>query len=180
MGGVEVDPILFLDIDGVLNTHEFDPDVLCGQIHRDKVGLLNGILRATGAKVVLSSAWRYILYRGESNLMGLEWLLRSHGMLAGRLVGITRPDTMVRGDTYSGRPNEWPQANERGRQITDWLEANGGLPRRYVVIDDMDLGIKEAGHPFVQTEPTVGLTRDDAERAVRILSGVGEVAGEAA
>lgn len=25
--------ILFLDIDGVLNAHEFDPEVMCGQIH---------------------------------------------------------------------------------------------------------------------------------------------------
>ena len=64
--------ILFLDIDGVLNTHENDPEVMCGQIHRDKVQLLNGVLRDTGARIVLSSAWRYSIYRNEATLMGLE------------------------------------------------------------------------------------------------------------
>lgn len=48
--------LLFLDIDGVLNTHELlDPEVMCGQIHKDKVVLLNEVLRQTGAKIALSS-----------------------------------------------------------------------------------------------------------------------------
>jgi hypothetical protein len=98
--------LLFLDIDGVLNAHESDPDVLCGPIFRDKVRLLNRILRATDAKVVLSSAWRYIVHRGEATLQGMDWLLRSHGMLANRLIGVTRPDTMRVDDrrTAGSRP----------------------------------------------------------------------------
>ena len=113
--------ILFLDIDGVLNTHENDPEVMCGQIHRDKVQLLNGVLRDTGARIVLSSAWRYIIYRNEATLMGLEWLLRSHGMIAGRLIDITRKDTMAIRGQYDGRAH-WPMDNERGQQISDWLD----------------------------------------------------------
>lgn len=163
---------VFLDIDGVLNAHESDPEVLCGQIHKDKVQRLNRILRETGAMLVISSAWRYIIHRGESNLMGFEWLLRSHGVLAGRLCGITRKDTMVRG-AYSGDPKEWPQENERGRQISDWIVGEGwaayGESGRHVVIDDLDLGITEAGHPFVMTDGKVGLTDADAERAIRLL-----------
>lgn len=63
--------VIFLDIDGVLNSHEWDTETMCGQIHKDKVALLNGVLRVTEAKIVLSSAWRYIVYRGECNLRGL-------------------------------------------------------------------------------------------------------------
>lgn len=159
--------ILFLDLDGVLNCHEHNPEVLCGQIHKDKVALLNDVLRRTGAKLVLSSAWRYLVHRGDMKLVGLEWLLRSHGVLAGRLIGITRKDTMVR-EVYNGEPRTWPASNERGQQIADWLAMN----RRgatYAVVDDLDLGISAAGHPFVQTDGAVGLTAEDADRLVSLL-----------
>jgi hypothetical protein len=167
-------PLLFLDIDGVLNTHEHDPEVLCGQIHPDKVRRLNHILRETGAMIVLSSAWRYIIHRGEANLQGMDWLLRSHGVLANRLIGITREDTMVRG-VYDGEPGSWPMTDERGQQVCDWILSEGrnhpGWSGRYVVIDDMDLGISEAGHPFVLVDGMFGLSDEDAEMAVGYLVG---------
>ena len=159
--------ILFLDIDGVLNTHENDPEVMCGQIHRDKVQLLNGVLRDTGARIVLSSAWRYIIYRNEATLMGLEWLLRSHGMIAGRLIDITRKDTTIRGQ-YDGRAH-WPMDNERGQQISDWLDGTVLGREPYAVLDDLDLGITANGHPFVKTDGSVGLTQQDAKRLREML-----------
>jgi hypothetical protein len=163
--------LLFLDIDGVLNTHEFLPDVLCGQIHKDKVALLNDVLRATGAKVVLSSAWRYLVHRGEMNLAGMDWLLRSHGLLSGRLVGITRPDTMRDRTEYDGQPGTWPQHNERGSQISDYLRENPVVA--HAVVDDIDLGISEAGHPFVITDGLFGLRAEEAERLIELLGRAG-------
>lgn len=160
---------LFLDVDGVLNCHEFSPDVMCGRIHADKVAMLNLVLRLTGAKVVLSSAWRYIVFRGEANLMGMEWLLRSHGFLADRLIGVTRADTMRTDFAYTGEPSSWPVHNERGRQITDWLAENGPV-ERYAVLDDLDLGIRDAGHPLVQTNGKIGLQLADAEALIKILN----------
>lgn len=168
--------IVFLDIDGVLNTHDADPEALCGQIHRDKVERINRVLRATEAKVVLSSAWRYIVHRGEASLAGMDWLLRSHGFLANRLIGVTRTDAMRENPDYDGTPASWPMIphdNERGLQISEWI-AGVGKPYhrekcRYVVVDDLDLGITEAGHPFVQTDGAVGLTDFDADLAIKIL-----------
>ncbi len=160
--------LVFLDIDGCLNDHGFDPDVLCGRIDTDKVQRLNRILRATDAKIVLSSAWRYIIFRREATLSGMEWLLRSHGVLAGRLIGATWPDTMRR-VVYNGNPATWPIANERGEQIATWLRLNPWY-NAHVVIDDLDLGISAAGHPFVQTDGKIGLTDDDAERAIEMLT----------
>lgn len=161
-------PILFLDIDGVLNAHEFDPEALCGQIHEEKIHRLNRVLRETGAKVVVSSAWRYIVHRGEMTLDGLEWLFRSHGMIAGRLTGVTDPDTMMPSG-YNGRPESWPVENERGGQITKWLIDNGWV-KRYAVVDDLDLGISDSGHPFVQTDGKLGLTDGDASNLIRLLT----------
>lgn len=165
--------LLFLDLDGCLNCHEWDPEVLCGQIHKDKVQLLNGILRATDARIVLSSAWRYLVHRGEMNLMGLEWLLRSHGILADRLIGITRQDTLER-STYDGVPGNWPVDNERGQQITEFLRHHAfvhGDPEAYVALDDMDPGITAAGHPLVLCDGATGLTEREAKRCIKILKG---------
>jgi hypothetical protein len=169
MTAADLAPIVFLDIDGVLNCHESDPEALCGQIHKDKVDRLNRILRETGAMIVLSSAWRYLVHRGEMNEAGMDWLLRSHGVIAERLAGITEADSMIpNGGAYNGKPCDWPVENERGRQITRWLDAHGRRP--YVVLDDMDLGITEAAHPFVDTFPDVGLTDALAGLAIKILT----------
>jgi len=157
--------IIFLDIDGVLNAHEkLDPNVMSGQINKDKVKLLNQILEATGAKLILSSAWRYLVHRGEMTLQGLDWLLRSHGIFQDRIIGITKPDTMF--PTPDGKI--FPKENERGEQISAWLQENPGYIK-YVVIDDLDLGISEAKHPFILVDGTVGLTEQNAQKAIKLL-----------
>ncbi len=167
--------VLFLDIDGVLNVHEpLDAEVMCGKLHADKVNRLNFVLRKTGAMIVVSSAWRYFIHRGEMNLAGFDWLLRSHGVIAGRLAGVTRPDTMkIRGDVYNGDPKTWPMTNERGQQIQDWINISVGMTgfavSGYAVVDDLDLGIREAGHPFVQTDGKVGLTIANCAQLVNML-----------
>jgi hypothetical protein len=105
--------LLFLDIDGVLNAREeLDPDVNCGTFHRDKVDRLNRVLRKTGAKIVVSSAWRYLINRAEMTIEGFDWLLRSHGVIAGRLHGITRKDT-VRDSDHNPRRHPGFLGSER-------------------------------------------------------------------
>lgn len=180
--------LLFLDIDGVLNAHEpLDPEVMCGQIHKDKVMLLNDVLRQTGAFLAVSSAWRYIVHRGEMNLKGFEWLLRSHGIHCNnRFIGITRTDTHRVVTHWDGRIESWVQDNERGQQIADFMKGNGHLNElgiehyspenklgpieAYAVVDDLDLGISDCGHPFVQTDGAVGLRIEEAQQLVKLLT----------
>ena len=164
--------ILFLDIDGVLNAHEpFDPVVGCGRIYHDKVEQLNRVLVATGANLILSSAWRYQILNGWCTIEGFSWLLRTHGVLGGRLLGHTAADTMHDG-AWDGIPGSWPIHNERGKQIADWWLAHPEFRGdRYAVVDDLDLGISEAGHPFVQTNGKVGLTDVDADKLITLLQG---------
>jgi len=164
---MSLDSIIFLDVDGVLNTHSpLCPHVMCGQIHDDKAAILKRIILTTKAQIVLSSAWRYLIYRDDMNLVGLNWLFRSHG-IPGVIFGITREDTMVVREPWDGS-QPWPVSNERGRQIADWVRINE-FSGKYVVIDDMDLGISEMKLPFVQTDPRNGLTEIDAERAIEFL-----------
>lgn len=159
-------PLIFLDIDGVLNDHTVPDGVLCGQIQPCKIAILNDILRATDARIVVSSAWRYLVHRGEMNLRGLSWLLQSHGLLADKLVGITTKDTEPL--SWDGNPASWVHTEERGAQISAYLAAHPCS--RYCVIDDLDLGISAAGHPFVQTDSKVGLTYRDAAKVIELLN----------
>lgn len=161
-------PLLFLDIDGVLNGHEqFNAQVGSSVIQAQAVNLLNLVLKHTDSQFVLSSAWRYLVHRNEMSLSGLSWLLRSHGIYD-RLVGVTRMDTMV--------TPERPVPDERGVQITEWLKTHQhcGL---YAVVDDLDLGISDSGHPFVQTDGKVGLTVKQGAKLIGLLSAPGELPG---
>jgi len=152
--------VLFVDVDGVLNLREaIDPAVASSTIHADKIARLNQVLLQSHAAVVLSSAWRYLIHNGSMTLDGIDWLFRSHGLVANRIIGITEPDTMVDGV---------PVPDERGRQISDWLGHRGPVGR-YAVVDDQDLGITAAGHPFVQTQGHIGITNNDAARLIELL-----------
>lgn len=170
--------VLFLDVDGVMNCHEWDERVRCGTWHPDKVQLLNMVLEETGAKIVMSSAWRYLVYRGEMNLVGLEWLMRSHGVLEGRLIGITPNDSPATSIRYKGDRDSYPVESLRGVHIKMWLmheEKNvvkrpEGPVESYAVVDDLDLSISACGHPFVQTDGEVGLSAYNAFRLIQLLN----------
>ena len=172
-----VRPVLFLDIDGVLNAHEeIHPEVVSGVIRHDKVELLNFVLKHTNSQIVVSSAWRYLCFRDEMKTTGLSWLLRSHGIW-NRLVSVTRADTMLAKVVPNmANPKElwahFPTENERGQQISDWLTASGHAAS-YAVVDDLDLGIRAAGHPFVQTDGTKGLQAGNVVDLIRMLGIVG-------
>jgi hypothetical protein len=179
--------LIFLDIDGVLNAHHYMREAQSCNICRPCVVQFNRVIKATGAKVVLSSAWRYMVHGKTMSLKGFGYMLRTHGAigLTTLLVGLTEPDEACPacGDTNIGRRGRMlckfgPCGNRicrscgtestRGRQITAWL-AKHGRPDRYVVIDDDDLGITDERNPFVQTLGWSGLSRRKADAAIRIL-----------
>ena len=160
--------LLFLDFDGVLNDHYIPDGVSCGLIYWEKIQLVNHILRNTGAKIVVSSAWRYLIHRGEMNLKGLSWLLQSHGLLADSLIGITDKDTDPK--DWDGNPSSWVHTNERGQQISTWLAFCDEPVERYVVIDDLDLGITDHKHPFLHVDGTTGLRKEQADEVIKVLN----------
>ena len=154
-------PVIFLDIDGVLNGHNFNALASSNVIERRCVKLLNWILLETDARVVLSSAWRYMSHGGGCTLLGFEYLLRSHGVIAGRLIGATCLDE-----------TQW---STRGRQIAAFRHRHTSHLARCVAIDDGDeedtYGLKTCGIPWVRTDGCVGLTLEDCDRVIEILRG---------
>jgi HAD domain in Swiss Army Knife RNA repair proteins len=148
--------LIFLDIDGVLNGHERYPNGYCGT-KWECVQRLNWVLFQTGAKLVISSAWRYLVLSEYMNLKGFENLLLTHGVDSlGRVLDVLDADASDK---------------DRGQLILQWLD-QWNWKGAYVVLDDMNnLGIAEAGHPHVLVDGALGLTDEDAHRAVAILIG---------
>ena len=108
--------VIFLDVDGVLNSDEYF-DKIAGlniqgvesQVDINKIRLLQKAVRDTGAKVVLSSSWR-------NTRMGQE--LRNLLLSYGLFTDVT---------PY--------MKNQRGKEIKEWL-SNKGEIEDFVILDD--------------------------------------------
>jgi hypothetical protein len=133
-------PVVFLDVDGVLIGY----DLPLPSFSRVAVREINRILDKTGAKIVLSTSWRF----DEGCISDL---LRRGVRLDGNLIGTTG---VCR--------------NTRGEEIFQWLEEHG-WPLRFVALDDNASGMELIGGAFIQTDPAVGLTRAVADKAIARL-----------
>ena len=157
--------ILFLDIDGVLNSADWyagQRNGLGDLAHFDPtlVRRVDEIAGRTGAAVVVSSAWRL-----SHPLDELRALLRRAGLVSAPIIGET-PE--IEGGILDGLV--------RAVEILHWLEdhpeearAQGGATvRRFAILDDLaDFGPLAPWH--VRTSLDVGVTRADVERTVALL-----------
>ena len=149
--------LIFLDIDGVLNDHQFHPEALICALLPACVAQLGRVISQTGAKIVLSSDWRYMIHESLMSLQEFEALLRAHGAPAElEIIGVTTTDEAVKG---------------RGQQIAAWLQTSTVPIEAYVVIDDRHEEIDSEEHAFVCTDRTLGLTERDADTLIVLLSG---------
>ena len=148
---LELGPLVFLDIDGVLNrtvkaTHVRLDDDLCARLQR--------LVTTTGAKIVLSTFWR-------EHMDYVAYVLRRQG-IAADVVGRTPGEPTSA--AYDGtRP--------RGDEICEYLEARCGPGCAYVILDDRDDAARGDAQRarFVRTDPASGLTDEDVRRAAAIL-----------
>lgn len=152
-------PVLFLDVDGVLNGHDYDQIALSCTLRRSCVLELNRVIEATNCQIVLSSSWRYMVLGGAITLAGFAYLLRTHGVTAAiRIVGHTDGDA------------EHRIKDERSAQIKAWLARHPEITR-YAVVDDMpEENDAFEGLPLVRTQHRDGLTADDANKLIRLLA----------
>ena len=139
------------DIDGVLTS--FSHSRLCSTERREEnlfgldwfdpacVRELKNVIDATGAAIVVSSSWREL---GKGRL-SVVWESEN---LPGRLDGTTP---------------EWILTKREA--IQEWISAHPN--DRYVILDDQDLGFPHQ----VQTNTNLGLTQEDAIKAIAILNG---------
>jgi hypothetical protein len=154
-------PLIFLDFDGVLNNrrsmhaswgfgvrpHDMQ---LTRTVDPFCVSLLNRIIELTGAGFVVSSTWR--LYHPETIPSALAWGGFKHR------------------NAYFGQTPS--NGDSRGSEIAEWLVNSPDLAGGpYCILDD-DSDFLDEQRPFhVKTNHEVGLTVDDALKAVAILRG---------
>lgn len=145
-------PILFLDVDGVLNK--------CGGqgLDSEKVALLKTILDATSARVVLSSTWR----KQRENLRRVIQMLDGIGH---ELESVTPVEDKQTSGAWG--PAIWT-APTRGQEIQAWLDAHPKETRFIILDDDPDLG---SLLPLaVGTNSFEGLTPEIAQTCIQRLT----------
>ena len=167
---IEMRKVICLDIDGVLNTgrwyskmdrntpkdkygYAFDPNAVAN---------LKKIVDETGAEIVISSSWKSF---GFSELEEM-WQDRA---LPGKLIGIT-PNTVSDEMLLNADLDHMELFSIRGMEIKEWLSKKGKYVSHYVIIDDMDNMLQEQKSHFVQTNPEVGITEENAVQAISILN----------
>lgn len=138
--------ILFLDIDGVLNSAAVLADKgRHDAIDRDMVERINRVVRDTGCNIVISSTWRLLWPLGE-----LKALLRQHGMI-----------DVVIGQT--------PRLDRRDNEILEWLAEHPEVTR-FVAVDDDTFDMTAINHRLVATSFQTGMLDHHADQAIAILN----------
>lgn len=157
--------VIFLDIDGVLNTkywdnmkvrdqygHTFDPN---------SVANLARIIDKTGAEIVISSSWKCL---GLGTLQKM-WKDRK---LPGEIIDVT-PDNLSDELLLIADLFNMDQLYIRGCEIKGWLALHKDV-KHYIIIDDMDDFLPEQQNNLILTDPNVGITEWNVQQAIMILN----------
>lgn len=154
--------IIFLDIDGVLNSRDYntmrplsdESEYLernwTAMIDPAAVARLNRLIAESGAKVVISSSWRYAFKLDE-----IRTILAARGFI---------------GEIIDETPH-YEDYKCRGDEIAAWLNywvAEGVMA--YVILDDTADMRPSQQSRFVNTKWAVGLQDEDVDRAIDILA----------
>ena len=175
--------IIFLDIDGVMNSTE-EMIALYNQHGSSidntlpsptKCKLLKQLVEETGAKVVLSSSWRLSL----NAIQKLIDLFEPYNLILSGFTCHEVESKKFKNSPYEGiKPryqhtigNFGTYIEDRGAEIAAWLLDHPKVSN-FVILDDEDSDIK-AWFPnnLVKTDIQVGLTLDDCLKATEILKG---------
>lgn len=133
--------VIFLDIDGVLNTNSDR------EISDDKLKLISELVSKTGADVVLSSSWRNWWNNPKINIPG-SFITKWKKQFLDNNLSIT----------FTTEP-ECP----KNLSIEKFIIQHG--VKRYVVLDDELIDTAN----LVQTNGDIGLTELDCQKAFQLL-----------
>ena len=151
--------VIFLDIDGVLNTEK---RLLKnnGELYVDKskIGLLKEIIDQTKAKVVLSSTWRVLAQSKGS---------KEYTMYEAFEIELEKRGIVIFDYTPVFLDN-------RPLEIKMWIESQPNQEIRFVSLDDdfekEDYDKYGIGSCLVKTDFSTGMTEEHVKRAVELLN----------
>jgi hypothetical protein len=185
------DKIIFLDIDGVINTAKYHFQ----KFDEEAMSNLIDILKATNAKIVVSSSWR------DEDLDRMFNNFREHSCfeeIIDNIIGVT-----VRGYKYTIKGSNLPIV--RGNEIKQWVDTKLIYPWHsdpklkeiydtpdiikdgqsyiqpmksnklntdfsYVILDDDTDMLYDQKDNFINTDSLIGLTKEGSEKAIKILN----------
>lgn len=160
--------IIFLDIDGVLNSElwnqkhkaEIDRGIL---VDTEKIRLLSKLIKTTGAKVVLHSGWRFWFYktflpvRKESKIL-IELLNKNNIAFFDFTPDLTTEEIRKSKKFSIVKPDE----------ILLWLKSHTDVSS-WIVIDDLDLNNEIISKHQIIPDSKTGLTIFDLKKAIKLL-----------
>lgn len=167
-----VSKLIFLDIDGVLNTQEYQQawrakglpssDEFSAVFDPRAVAQLKHIIEQTEADIVLISSWKFL----GIEVLRQMWTQRE---LPGRLLDIT--PSSASDETLLAMDLELEDLLNtcKGTEIEAWLRQHSNPNVGYVIIDDEEVILPTQRAYFVQIKSEVGLSEQDTERAIHIL-----------
>lgn len=154
--------ILFLDIDGVLNSREYDRRRNWNEqtdIDETRLPLVKEIIDKTGAKIVLISTWRNHWDRDES-------LCDEDGMYINRLFS-------KYGLAIYDKTQDLGLLSKRKDEVKTWLAEHKSDIESFVILDDYRFGWDDLSDFYIHTNPNYGLGLEDehVEKAITLLNG---------
>lgn len=178
-------PVLFLDVDGVLNTDDFvlsvaqtpgyqGLDIVTQKeflIDPEKLGILERLISETDSNIVLSTSWRHYDFTTKALLNRL----RGVG-LDDRVVGKTRERNEAA--RLLGWETKMSMYYPRGVSIHGWLQEHPEV-ERFAIVDDIPVAGKYQGRYEdlkylldyqVLTDFERGLTENDSQKLFQILA----------
>lgn len=161
--------ILFLDIDGVLNSNFWNEnhqrEISDGTlIDAEKVSLLARLIKKTNSKIVLHSGWRS-WFDPELKPLRIE---------ARRLIELLEKENLhIDGTTPDLTTEEIRKTKKfslvKADEILLYLKTHPDVTG-WVVLDDLDLHNAQVMQHQVKPDQATGLTAHDVEKAIEILS----------
>ncbi len=149
--------VIFLDIDGVLNSwlYQRQRGADDGIIDKTRLPLLKEIVDETGAKIVLSSTWKR---HWEREVYKCDFIGRE----------LTENFLLADIEIYDKTPNMGARADE----IRAWLNEHEAI-ESFVILDDIVFGWGELEGNLVRTNERIGRGLEDVHKrkAIEILNG---------
>ncbi len=150
--------IIFLDIDGVLNSFKYDlhRSEHDGNIDKTRLPILKRVIDATGALIVLSSSWRKH-WENEDNFDP---------------IGAEIDAVFESLELYIYDKTPILSSASRKQEIEQWLLSHKDEVEAFVIIDDIFGGWDELSPYVIKTSAYVGYGLMDchAEKAIEILN----------
>lgn len=160
--------VLFLDIDGVLNSNFWNDnhqtEISNGTlIDEEKIKLLALLVKETGAEIILHSGWRF-WFDAECKPLCME---------AAKLTALLAKENLYISGVTPDLTTEEIRNTKRfslvkADEILLWISLHNNVTE-WVVLDDLDLHNEQIRQHQVKTDQTIGLTLADVRQAVKIL-----------